>query len=101
MQKPADAINGWFARLPTYWKLATVRCVIYAAMCGWGAFLAGVEGYDYFSQMSEMVKIKLAGSIVLSMAGAWLAFLDNTLAQFKHGDPQKPNETKDKNETQT
>jgi hypothetical protein len=71
------------SRLPVYWKLATVRCGIYAIIIGYNSFLAGVEGYDSLSQMSSLQIYKLCGNIGVSVLGVWLAFLDQTLTQIR------------------
>ena len=76
-------IQSFFNRLPLLWKLATLRCALYAALVGWGAFLVGVEGYDSFDAMSAMQKIKLVGGVLAAMGGTWLAFLDNTTSELK------------------
>lgn len=69
-------------KLPGYWKLATIRCSIYASVVGWGAFMTGTEGYDAFSQMTTMQVIKLSGGVIATMLGVWLAFLDQTLTKI-------------------
>lgn len=75
------------AKLPTYWKIASIRCSIYAFIVGSSAFDAGVEGYDSFSQMTGMEIIKLVGHIIVAAAGVWVAFLDQTMTQMKNEKP--------------
>lgn len=67
--------------LPTYWKLATIRCSIYALIVGASAFDAGVEGYGSFTDMSPMQLWKLALNIIVAMAGVWVAFLDQSMSK--------------------
>lgn len=75
------------AKLPQYWKLATIRCCIYAAIVGWGSFQTGVEGYDSFYDMTQMQFWKFIGNICVSMLGVWLAFLDQSLSKFSNSNP--------------
>jgi len=70
------------ALLPVYWKLATLRCGIYALMVGWGSFQVGTEGFDSISAMTDMQQMKLAGNTVVAMFGVWLAFLDQTMTKI-------------------
>lgn len=81
-------------KLPTYWKLATLRCSIYALLVGWGSFQAGVEGFASFDDMTRMQLLKLAGNIATSMAGVWLAFLDQTLSRLQKQTPPTAEPTK-------
>lgn len=66
--------------MPPYWKMATLRCSMYAAVVAWGTFNAGVEGYNSFAEMSQMQICKLVGNMVVSMFGVWIAFLDQTMS---------------------
>ena len=74
-------------KLPPYWKLATIRCSLYAALVGWTAFLVGTEGYDSLSDMTVMQSIKLFGGIAAAMGGVWLAFLDQSLSRYNYTPP--------------
>jgi hypothetical protein len=65
--------------LPSYWKLATIRCSIYAIVVGANAFMAGVEGYDALSVMTPLQKGKLCLNILIAMLGVWIAFIDNSM----------------------
>lgn len=76
-------MRAMFEKLPTYWKLATLRWALYSIMVGWGSFLAGVEGYTAMSEMTSLQKIKLSGGIVAAVIGSTLAFLDNTLTKVQ------------------
>jgi len=91
-QSQPDTQTSFFRRqmgkLPSYWKLATIRCSIYAIIVGASAFDAGVGGFDSFGQMTGMQLIKLSEHIAVAMLGVWVAFLDNSLA--KYNQPQKP-----------
>jgi hypothetical protein len=69
--------------LPSYWKVATIRCGIYAIVVGWNSFQAGVEGFDTLTQMTQLQLYKLAGNITVAMLGVWLAFLDQTMTKLK------------------
>ena len=69
------------SKLPSYWKLATIRCAIYALIVGASSFDAGVEGYNSFGEMNSMQLLKLAEHIIVAMAGVWVAFLDQTLTK--------------------
>jgi len=87
---PTDTQTSFQRRfkLPSYWKLATIRCSIYAIVVGANAFMAGVEGYDALSAMTPLQKGKLSLNILIAMLGVWIAFLDNSM--HKPNDPQKP-----------
>lgn len=78
------------AKLPRDWKLATVRCCIYAAIVGWGSFQTGVEGYESFHDMTQMQFWKFLGNIGVSMLGVWLAFLDQTMSRINNGPVEPP-----------
>jgi len=80
-------------KLPVYWKLATIRCSIYALTVGWAAFLVGVDGYDSLSEMTQMQLIKLFGGIIAAMLAVWLAFLDQSLTKFNNNSTQPVNQT--------
>lgn len=75
------------AKLPPRWKLATIRCSIYASIVGWGSFQTGVEGYESFHDMTQMQFWKFIGNICVAMAGVWLAFLDQSLSKFPDPPP--------------
>ena len=77
-------------QLPTYWRLATIRCSIYAIVVGWGAFQTGVEGYNAFSEMTQMQFYKFVGNIAIAMLGVWLAFLDQTMSAAKGNQTPPP-----------
>lgn len=79
-------ISGLFGALSPYWKLAVLRCSVYALIVGWSTFRAGVEGYDNFGQMTGMQIAKLIGDILFGMLGVWLAFIDQTQAKLKPDD---------------
>lgn len=79
----SDSVRAMFEKLPIYWKLATFRCALYSILVGWGAFEAGVEGYNALSEMTSLQKIKLAGGIMAAIIGVVLAFLDNTLTKVQ------------------
>lgn len=82
------------AKLPSYWKLATIRCGIYGAIVGWGSFQTGVEGYASFDDMTSMQFWKLIGNICISILGVWLAFLDSTMANIRQKqNPPMPDTT--------
>jgi hypothetical protein len=70
------------AKLPSYWKLSTIRCSIYAIIVGVSSFDAGVEGFDNFGQMTRMQILKLCLHIMVAMLGVWVAFLDQTISKF-------------------
>jgi hypothetical protein len=94
-QPPSETPTTFFqrqaAKLPTYWKLATIRCSIYAIIVGASSFDAGVEGYDVFGQMTNMQLIKLVEHVCVAMLGVWVAFLDQSLSKYnKPSDPPKP-----------
>lgn len=100
-------VRRQFENLPPFWKLAVVRCALYAFIVGWGAFIVGTEGYDSFAQMTQMVKIKLVGGIIMAMVGAWLAFLDTTMTALRQAKEKKleeleeaPKETTQPKETE-
>lgn len=72
-----------FEKLPVYWKLSTVRLLVYMFMVGWAGFNTGTEGYDTFSDMTRMAVIKLFGNVIFgSMFGVLLAFLDQSLTKI-------------------
>ena len=71
------------SKFPSYWKLATVRCCIYATIVGWSSFDAGVEGYERISDISSLNLLKLFGHIMVAMMGVWVAFLDQTMAGLR------------------
>jgi len=75
------------SNLPTYWKLATLRCAIYAAIIAADTFMSGVEGYTALSDMTDLQKIKLVISILVAMLTVWLAFIDQTLTHFGKQNP--------------
>lgn len=83
-------LSRQMGKLPSYWKLATIRCSIYAVIVGVSAFDAGVEGYDTFSAMTPMQLIKLALHIAVAMLGVWVAFLDQTMSSRYNQQPPKP-----------
>jgi uncharacterized membrane protein len=75
------------AKFPPYWKLASIRCSIYAIIVGVNAFFACVEGYSSFSDMSWLQIIKMCLNILIAILGVWVAFLDQTLARLRPGAP--------------
>jgi hypothetical protein len=77
-----EFIQKTVSQLPSYWKLATIRCSIYALVVGSNAFMAGVEGYTSLSDISGMAKVKLLLNVIVAMAGVWLAFLDTSLQKI-------------------
>lgn len=74
-------------KLPSYWKLATIRCSIYAIVVGANAFMAGVEGYESLSAMTPLQLGKLGLNILIAMLGVWLAFLDQSLSKYNQIKP--------------
>jgi hypothetical protein len=70
-------------KLPPYWKLATIRCSLLCLLVGIQAFMAGVDGYDSLSQMSQLQLIKLYCGVGGAMLGTWMAFLDQTMSKYK------------------
>lgn len=78
------------AKFPVRWKLATLRCTIYALIVGWGAFEVGTQGYNALSEMTQMQIIYLFGGIVSAMLGVWLAFLDQSLSGWNQNHPTPP-----------
>lgn len=83
--------NKQTVKYPGKWKLACVRCGIYALMVGWGAFQVGVQGYETLEQMSVLQRVFLAGGVVSAMLGVWLAFLDQTLTAPSSDAKSPPN----------
>lgn len=79
----ARAIEKW----PLYWQLSTLRSFLYMGIVGWGAFMAGTEGYDTLSGMTWLQLIKLFGGVSATMLGVLLAFLDQTITKISG---QKP-----------
>ena len=71
------------AKLPDQWKLATVRCCIYAGMVGGQTYLAGVRGFDTFAEMGGLYRFNLMVNIVISVGGVWVAFLDQSMTAQK------------------
>ena len=70
-------------KLPPYWKLATIRCSLYALIVGWQTFQSGVDGYDSLSGMSNLQLVKLYCGVLAAMLGVWLAFLDQTMSKYR------------------
>lgn len=74
-----------FGKLPAYWRLATVRCCLYAAIVGWGVFKSGLGGFNSLAEMSSLQFGELVGDTLMSMGAVWLAFIDNTIAKVQDG----------------
>ncbi len=70
-----------------YWRLAIVRCVIYGCIIGWGVFKAGTEGFERWSDMTNMQHIKLLGDMGMGFGGVLLAFLDQSIQKLSDGSP--------------
>lgn len=79
-----SALQKPFDNLPPYWRLATVRCAVYAFVVGCSSFDAGVEGYESFADMTQMQFWRLWLQVAVSMATVWVAFLDNSLNRYPH-----------------
>lgn len=72
-----------------YWKLSTVRCLLYGAIVAWGMFVSGTEGFTSLSEMSGLQLIKLLGNMLFAgFGGVVLAFLDQTLSRLQSQKPQ-------------
>ena len=72
--KAAGGIN-----LPPYWKLAVIRCALYAGVSGGNTWLAGTEGYSAWTDISPLAKDKLCVNVALAVASIWISFFDQTL----------------------
>jgi hypothetical protein len=71
-----------------YWKLSTLRVILYGMIVMWGTFLSGVEGFDDLTDLSRLQLIKLCGGVVVSFIGVLLAFLDQTLTKIRPNENQ-------------
>jgi hypothetical protein len=79
--------------LPSYWKMAVIRCAIYAAISGGQTYLAGVEGYQDLVDMTGLAKQKLALNVFLAVISTWGAFIDQTITKMG-GDAVTPEKIK-------
>ncbi len=77
-----DALDA----LPSYWRLATIRCAIYASIVGWGVWKAGVNGFATLDDMTSIQFWQLVGDVLMSMAAVWLSFVDQTMAKVERRD---------------
>ena len=78
----SDTLKKAIGHLPTYWKLASIRCCIYAFVVSISAFDSGVEGYNNFSDMSTMEIWKLILHMGVAAATTWVAFLDQSIQKI-------------------
>lgn len=78
-----------------YWRLAVLRCFIYGCYVSWGMFVAGVEGFERWSDMTEMQQWKLLGNMAfVGFGGVILSFMDSTIQRLtadKTEQPKEPN----------
>ena len=89
----SQIVQGIFTKLPAYWKLATIKCAIYASIVGWGVFKAGVNGFEKLSDMTRLQGIELAGDVLMAMAAVWMAFIDQTISKVQDGQNLKVTDT--------
>lgn len=72
-----------FSRSVWYWRVAILRCFVYALMTGWGAFNAGTEGLASIYELNQIQRWKLAGNICVTFLGVILSFLDTTIQRLQ------------------
>lgn len=77
----SQVVQTIFGKLPVYWRLATIRCCLYAAIVGWGVFKSGLGGFKSLAEMSSLQFWELVGDTGMAMAAVWLAFIDNTISK--------------------
>ena len=79
-------IVKFFDSLPLFWRLATVRLLIYLYVVGHNAWMASIEGFDSLSDMTPLQIEKMHANVLLAIATTIIAFLDNGMSIVKqHG----------------
>lgn len=77
-----------------YWRLAAFRCLIYGLMVSWPVFKAGVEGYERYSDMSDMQHAKLYGDMAIAFFGVLIAFFDSSIQKLSSAKEAQDQPTK-------
>lgn len=79
-------MKQWLSSL-NYWKLATIRCLIYMSIAGIADFLTDTETWsqETWNNTGPFLKIRLLLGTWATMATILVAFLDNTMSRLKNG----------------
>ncbi len=92
----SDSIRAMFDKLPTFWKMSVVRCLIYAVVVGINGIISGLDGYQSFAEISGFTLFKLACAVIVDMLMVWISFLDTSIKDVK-----PPTQTTTITDTQT
>ena len=84
----SESIRAMFDHLPIYWRLATIKCLIYCAVQMLTTFAAGLQGYQHWDEMNPIAKILLFVSVIVAGANSIITFLDQTMSKVAPKDSQ-------------
>jgi len=79
----SDSLRAMFDKLPTYWKMATLRCALYSMVALITTLTAGLQGHEHLSELTPVGKITLAGSCIVAFITRIITFLDNSMSMVK------------------
>ncbi len=76
-------LQNFFDSLPLFWRLATVRLIIYIFVVGVNEWFASIEGFTSETDMTPLEIEKMHMRIAVVMATTLIAFLDSGLSAIQ------------------
>lgn len=87
----SESVRAMFDKLPIYWKMATFRGLLWAVAQMITTFVAGVQGYERWSEIGQMAKVILVVTVIGAGINSIMTFLDQTMTKLKPKDlPDEP-----------
>lgn len=79
----SESMKAMFEKLPIYWKLITFNALIYATISMLTTVIAGLQGYEHWSDITPLGHLLLIFSAIVSFLNTIKAFLDTTIQKIQ------------------